>query len=81
MDKQKQVQVSPPPVGGASLLVVFAVLCLTVFALLSLSTVRANERLSEASARRRTTMRRTARPRRWKRARLISLSLPAARCA
>ena len=50
MDKQKQAQISPPPVGGASLLVVFAVLCLTVFALLSLSTVRANQRLSETSA-------------------------------
>ncbi len=41
---------SPPAVGGVSLLVVFAVLCLTVFALLSLSTVRADERLSLASA-------------------------------
>ena len=39
MDNRKQSQVSPPPVGGASLLVVFAVLCLTVFALLSLSTI------------------------------------------
>ena len=38
MDSRKEVQVSPPPVGGASLLVVFGVLCLTVFALLSLST-------------------------------------------
>ena len=50
MDERKQAELSPPPVGGASLLVVFAVLCLTVFALLSLSTVRANGRLSEASA-------------------------------
>ena len=41
---------SPPAVGGISLLVVFAVLCLTVFALLSLTTVRADGRLSEASA-------------------------------
>lgn len=40
-----------PVVGGSSLLVIFAVLCLTVFALLSLSTVQANGRLSEASAR------------------------------
>ena len=38
MDERKQAELSPPPVGGASLLVVFAVLCLTVFALLSLST-------------------------------------------
>ena len=50
MDERKQAELSPPPVGGASLLVVFAVLCLTVFALLSLSTVRANGRLSETSA-------------------------------
>ena len=42
--------ISPPTTGGASLLTVFAVLCLTVFALLSLSTVRADSRLSEASA-------------------------------
>lgn len=41
---------SPPAVGGSSLLVIFAVLCLAVFALLSLSTVRASQRLSEASA-------------------------------
>lgn len=41
---------SPPAVGGSSLLVIFAVLCLTVFALLSLSTVRADGRLSDASA-------------------------------
>lgn len=39
-----------PVVGGSSLLVIFAVLCLTVFALLSLSTVQAGGRLSEASA-------------------------------
>lgn len=41
---------APPAVGGTSLLVIFAVLCLTVFSLLSLSTVRADERLSKASA-------------------------------
>lgn len=41
---------APPAVGGTSLLVIFAVLCLTVFSLLSLSTVRADERLSQASA-------------------------------
>lgn len=40
---------SPPAVGGASLLVVFAVLCLTIFALLSLATVRADSRLADAS--------------------------------
>ena len=42
--------VSPPVVGGSSLLVIFAVLCLTVFALLGLSTVQADRRLSDASA-------------------------------
>ncbi len=46
MNKRKEL--SPPAVGGASLLVVFAVLCMTVFALLSLSTVRANRRLTQA---------------------------------
>ena len=39
----------PPPIGGASLLAAFAVLCLTVFALLSLSTVRADDRLGKAT--------------------------------
>lgn len=37
-----------PVVGGSSLLVIFAVLCLTVFALLSISTAQANTRLSQA---------------------------------
>lgn len=41
---------SPPVIGGSSLLVIFAVLCLTVFALLGLSAVRAYGRLSDASA-------------------------------
>lgn len=41
---------SPPAVGGVSLLVVFAVLCLTIFALLSLTTVQADVRLADASA-------------------------------
>jgi len=39
-----------PPVGGSSLLVIFSVLCLTVFALLSLSTAQAGSRLSTRSA-------------------------------
>ena len=39
-----------PAIGGSSLLVIFAVLCLTVFALLGLSTVQADGRLSDASA-------------------------------
>lgn len=41
---------SSPAVGGSSLLVIFAVLCLTVFALLSLSTVQAEGRLSQKTA-------------------------------
>ena len=38
-----------PMVGGSSLLVIFAVLCLTVFALLGFSTVQANKRLADIS--------------------------------
>jgi len=41
---------TPAAVGGISLLVIFIVLCLTVFALLSLSSVQADGRLSTASA-------------------------------
>lgn len=41
---------APPAVGGSSLLVIFAVLCLTIFALLGLSTVQAEGRLCENSA-------------------------------
>lgn len=41
---------SAPTVGASSLLVIFAVLCLTVFAMLSLSTVQADKRLSDRSA-------------------------------
>lgn len=51
MANRTEERFSPPAVGGTSLLVVFAVLCLTVFALLSLSTVRADVRLADASAR------------------------------
>lgn len=47
MDRRRS---SPPAIGGASLLVVFAVLCLTVFALLSLTTVQADVRIADASA-------------------------------
>ena len=45
----KRERFAPPVVGGSSLLVIFAVLCLTVFALLSLSTVQADGRLADAS--------------------------------
>ena len=41
---------TPPAVGGSSLLVIFVVLCLTVFAVLGLSSVQADGRLSNASA-------------------------------
>lgn len=40
---------TPPAVGISSLLVIFAVLCLCVFSLLSLSTVQADRRLSDAA--------------------------------
>ena len=40
----------PPMVGGSSLLMIFAILCLTVFTLLTLSTVNAGRRLSNISA-------------------------------
>ena len=41
---------TPAAVGGSSLLVIFAVLCLTIFALLSLSTVQADGRLTQSAA-------------------------------
>lgn len=44
MDKKEQ-KTAVPAVGASSLLVIFAVLCMTVFALLGLSTVRADGRL------------------------------------
>jgi len=45
----KQQKIQAPMVGGSSLLVIFAVLCLTVFALLGFSTVQADRRLADAS--------------------------------
>lgn len=50
MDERKKENFSPPAIGGSSLLTVFAVLALTVFALLSLSTVRADTRLADSAA-------------------------------
>lgn len=41
---------SPPAVGGSLLLAVFAVLLISIFALLSLSTVQAERRLSDSAA-------------------------------
>ena len=46
---ERKTRFTPPVVGGSSLLVIFAVLCMTVFALLSLSTVLADGRLNQAS--------------------------------
>lgn len=39
-----------PVMGVSSLLIIFAVLCMTVFAILSVSTVSAGQRLSDKSA-------------------------------
>lgn len=50
MAERNREGMAPPALGGSSLLVAFAVLALTVFALLSLSTVRADVRLADASA-------------------------------
>ena len=46
---KKKERFSPPAVGGSMLLVIFSVLCLTVFALLSLSTVQAEKRMAEGA--------------------------------
>lgn len=48
MDKRQKTQT--PMIGGSALLIIFAVLCLTVFALLGFSTVQADKRLSDSSA-------------------------------
>ena len=47
----KKERFSIPAIGGSSLLVVFAVLCLVIFSLLSVSTVLAEQRISEAALR------------------------------
>lgn len=47
--KQKE-RISPPAIGGSSLLVIFAVLCLTVFAILSVSTANRDRILSDKMA-------------------------------
>ena len=39
----------PAPVGGSSLLVIFSVLCFSVFSMLALATVKADERLADDS--------------------------------
>ncbi len=43
-------RIAPPTVGGSSLLIIFAVLCLTVFTLLTLSTAHADRKLSVVAA-------------------------------
>lgn len=45
----KKLSFSPPAVGISSLLVIFAVLCLTIFCLLSVSTVSADIQLAQKS--------------------------------
>lgn len=46
---EKRAKFSPPAVGGSSLLAIFALLTLCIFALLSLSTVLVEKRLSDAA--------------------------------
>lgn len=46
--KQKR-RIGIPAFGGSSLLVIFAVLCLTLFALLGLSSAQASERMNTAA--------------------------------
>ena len=46
---KKKARFALPTLGGSTLLVIFAVLCLLTFSLLTLSTALSNRRLSEAS--------------------------------
>lgn len=45
----KKTSSGAPAVGGSSLMVIFAVLCLTVFAMLTLSSAASDRRLADAS--------------------------------
>lgn len=47
--KEENTAVSLPAGGGSTLMVIFAVLCLLTFAVLSVATVTADRRLAEAS--------------------------------
>jgi hypothetical protein len=47
---KKHEKISIPAIGGSSLLVIFAVLCMTVFALLSLRTAQAEKQVADAAA-------------------------------
>ena len=49
MNEEQNKRFSPPMIGGSSLLVIFAVLCLIIFALLALSSVQADKRLGDAA--------------------------------
>lgn len=44
---KREGKIAIPMIGASSLLVIFVVLCMTVFSLLGLSTVRADKRLSD----------------------------------
>ena len=48
MNPKKKSRFVLPTLGGSTLLVIFAVLCLLTFSLLTLSTALSNQRLSEA---------------------------------
>ena len=50
MSADRKTRDAIPTVGGSSLLVIFSVLCLTVFALLSMSTVKGDTNLSQKSS-------------------------------
>lgn len=47
---KRSKEMAPPLLGGSSLLTVFALLCMSILALLCLSTAQAEKRLSDASA-------------------------------
>ena len=49
MKNKKNIKIGFSTVGGSSILTIFAVLCLVVFALLSLSTAKADSKLSNKS--------------------------------
>ena len=48
--RRTRKETMPAAVGGSSLLVIFAVLCLCILSFLGLSTVKAEKKLSDASA-------------------------------
>ena len=48
--KKKEFQSASPSIGGTSLLVIFSVICLAVFSVLSLTTGQTEKRLSDKAA-------------------------------